>query len=551
MKQEGIPFVPSRRGRLTRRIEGLVGLAGRTAPANDGGTTLGRGLYAVSMVVIVVGFVATRTALLVTSYDTNRNWEETVFLFSASELARDGITHIFDHQDDLNHGGSVVLLLLAVPWIALVGTSLVALKGVAILWSALTLCALMAVAWRYFSATVAVLLGLFYLTLSPTLARINVTLVGSHPEALLPCTLALGCYLESVWRQNECGSETPWVAGVLGLASGLAVWVAYMSAMFVVPLLALRLMRVRSRRAWAALGAGLLLGVLPWIYQNLWLRPHGATMWLQHLGGAGRSRTPAGWLRACGELAESFGYPPPVGGILLGIGVVALAFLCAALSRAPWRSRLPGAPAAVISILMAPVLGVGMLASAVLPLYPNEGYYHYRFFVPLQLSFFWILALAVDVAARWIGRAAAGVAALATLLVGGWGLAPLLMQGNHYQPDYQRDRLAGCTVFGVAEGDRSADAPTGIRRLAAISDEPCRERAFGGFGWTIASRYVEDRNLDATIATLNAIPVTGLRWAACGGFFFLANQTPAEQLAPAQREEALQRLAVYCRAFRP
>ncbi len=86
----------------------------RTTPADDVDTSLGRRLYAVMIVVVVVGFVATRTALLVTSYDANRNWEEPVFLFSASELARDGVTHVFDYQDDLNHGGSVVVLLLAV-----------------------------------------------------------------------------------------------------------------------------------------------------------------------------------------------------------------------------------------------------------------------------------------------------------------------------------------------------------------------------------------------------------------------------------------------------
>ena len=63
---------------------------------------------------IVLAFVGSRAALLVTSYDVNQNWEEPVFLFSATELQRDGIRNIFDHQDDLNHGGSVVVLLLFV-----------------------------------------------------------------------------------------------------------------------------------------------------------------------------------------------------------------------------------------------------------------------------------------------------------------------------------------------------------------------------------------------------------------------------------------------------
>ena len=82
------------------------------------------------------------------------------------------------------HGGSVVLLLLAVPWVRVLGTSLVTLKGVAILWSTLTLCAFVAVGWRYFSPRVGLLWGVLYFALSPTAARLNVTLVGSHPAAM-------------------------------------------------------------------------------------------------------------------------------------------------------------------------------------------------------------------------------------------------------------------------------------------------------------------------------------------------------------------------------
>ncbi len=216
-------------------------------------------------------FLCGRIGLLLTSYDANKNWEEPVFLFSATELARDGLTHIFDHQDDLNHGGSVLLLLLAVPWVSLVGTSLLALKGVAVLWSALTVGALIVVAWRYCSPTVGLLLGIFYTALSPTLARINITLVGSHPEALLPCTVALACHFEAVRRRTRGLPSNGWVAGALGCACGVAMWVAYISAMFVAPLLLIQLMLIRKWQDRAALCIGLLAGAAPWIWQNVWL----------------------------------------------------------------------------------------------------------------------------------------------------------------------------------------------------------------------------------------------------------------------------------------
>lgn len=149
---------------------------------------------------IVVLFAISRAALLVISYDSVSNWEEPAFLFGATELLDVGLGNIFDYRDDLNHGSSVALLALAVPWVGMFGTSLVTLKALAVVWSTLALAAMMAVARRYFSANCALLVGLFYATLSPTLARLDVTLVGSHPEALLPYAIAAGAYLESVRR---------------------------------------------------------------------------------------------------------------------------------------------------------------------------------------------------------------------------------------------------------------------------------------------------------------------------------------------------------------
>ena len=499
-------------------------------------------------ILLVVLFVISRAALLVTSYDVNQNWEEPVFLFSATELRHDGLRNIFDHQDDLNHGGSVVLLLLAVPWVAVVGSSLVGLKGVAILWSALTMSAFLAILWRYFSPRAALLWGVLYLALSPTAARLNVTLVGSHPEALLPCAWALAAYLE--WLRRDAAPLHGWTF-VLGWAGGTALWVAYAAAMFIVPVLTVRLAYVRRRRTAAALAAGLLFGLWPWIYQDLWLRPHGATMWIQHLA----TRHPSGgtlarWYDGLGELAASFGYGDAGGAILLALCVVAWLGLAAGVIVPPWRARWELSPLAIAPLVTAPFLGFVMVANSYHPFHAVEGYYHYRFFIPLQLSLLLVLAIAIDMLAAGRGRLVLAAAAVA-LGLGAWTLAPLYAQGNHYDVDFERDRTRGCHVYGAAEWDRAPTPAAATARLARLAGDACREKAFGGLGWGIAGQFLETGDVTQTIATLDAIADPGLRWASCTGVAFAVERAPEATVTAGQRAAALQRILAYCRTFRP
>ncbi len=497
---------------------------------------------------IVVAFVVSRTALLLTSYDTNRNWEEPVFLLSATELQRDGVGAVFDHQDDLNHGASVVLLLLAVPWVSLLGTSLVALKGLAILWSALTLCVFTAVAWRYWSARVALLLAVFYLTLSPLAARLNVTLVGSHPEALLPCVVAWGAYWEWVHRRDGGSGQGPALDAALGWASGAAIWMAYMSAMFVAPLLVLRVADARRWQTAAALAGGLALGLAPWCYQDLWLRPHGALLWTQHLT-AGHTATGLAqrWRDTLTQLAASFGYSGVRGVVLLAICGGAWMSLVLRL----WRSRSARVRLAITPLVLAPPLGLAMLANSYHPVAEVEGYYHYRFYIPLQAALFWVLAVALDGAAERVGQWLTVTAAMVAVAVGTWAQAPLYSQGNHYHADFAQDRARGCHVFGIAEWRRSPTPAAAMDRLGGLPDGACRNRAFGGLGWGLGGQFLRDGDVARALATLGELPDLGLRWSMCGGFLFVVSRASEARVTAAQRTAAAQEVGTYCRGFRP
>ena len=79
---------------------------------------------------LVVAFVVSRALLVATSYDSVANWEEPVFLYGALEIHEHGIASTFDYQDDLNHGGSVPLMLIASEWVPVFGARLDMLKGV-------------------------------------------------------------------------------------------------------------------------------------------------------------------------------------------------------------------------------------------------------------------------------------------------------------------------------------------------------------------------------------------------------------------------------------
>ncbi len=482
------------------------------------------------LVVIVACYFATRFAVLSSSWDANRNWEEPVFLYSTVELQKDGLHEVFDHQDDLNHGGSVALLIAAAPWFRLFPLNLVGLKWLMILWSGLTLIVFLRVLTRYLSAPAAIAFGIFCVLLSPTLTRMNLTAVGSHPESLLLCGVAFASYLESERRSRRAASC--WSSDLsLGLSGGLAVWFSYIAATFVFPLLLCHSVFRRDARASATAMAGVAVGLLPWVYQNLWLRPHGALIWRSRVASSAPD-SPSLFARTTetfANLSASFGLPAAGGSIPLHIAVVILLVFAVMIVHRGLRKRLWRPPSLILPIVLIPCFGFLMLSVTDLKQSAGEGYYFYRFFIPLQVSLFVVFALALDAAWQSGLRALSAGIILFGLASGVWAQIPLYGLGNSYEPDSEAEVIRGCGVYGVAEGSRSGDAAVAFSKLMRISDPACRRRAFGGLGWWLAGQIRKAEGRSAVVDSLAALDDPALRRAACNGIRFVAKTFPDSQ----------------------
>jgi len=305
----------------------------------------------------------------------------------------------------------------------------------------------------------------------------------------------------------------------------------------------------RSVWRYGLLATGLALGLAPWAYQNLYLRPHASLRWYMSIAEAkDLASLPARAAGRAHELAASFGLPGSGGeAVVLSAAVVILLVACA-LVRKAWRARISQSPWVVVPIVLMPCFGFVLLAAADLPRFENEGYYSYRFFIPLQISIFLLFALATDLAARLGMRWLVAAALTLVFAAGAWVHMPLYGHGNSYKPDPEAERLRGCLVFGVAEGDRAADSIAALQRLLAVRDRPCREHAFGGLGWWLAGRFREHGETSEIDSVLRSIDDLELRRASCNGLAFILS---GDDFSPAQRRLAHRMVGPICVQARP
>ncbi len=490
--------------------------------------------------VLFLAFVASRAFLLLTSSERIRNWEEPVFLFSALRVQDEGWARVWDYQDDLNHGGSVPLILAGALWLHWVEPSVLALKWVVLVWWTITFAVFLWAVWSIFSPRAAVAGALLWVGASADFARLQVTLVGSHPEAVLPALLG------TVWLAGALREKKPsparWI--LIGTAAATATWMSYLSVGWSAALCAGALFTKGPRwRRVFALAVGFALGALPWLYQNVYLRPHGALLWVRRVGvSETRGAAPDTRLDVLGmltQLPDSLGQAVN-GSLLIAalVGFAALPFLV--WSHRQWRILVGRVPAMVPVLALAAVGSACVLAIGRIPPVPGEGYYYSRFFVPLLVLLFLLSGAGLDMAALALGRGCHYAGAAGLLAVSAFNLAPLYGQGVA-APSFREEYLRGCLVYGVAEFSRAGSPERAVANLARFEDVECRRRAFGGLGWGLADAYIATRSPEPALRLLAAIADPNLRGAACGGMRFVLTRSP-RVAPPAPFPSELERL---------
>jgi hypothetical protein len=218
---------------------------------------------------LLLGLFVARGALVVSLADVFFYGEE--LAKAAAGVAMLGDVGVEHHRLAYNayEGGGFVFSHLDALAFRLVGPNLLALKLVAIAWTALILWAGFSFCDRHFGRASAVLFGLLFVLAPGTFQKLSLLSLGIHFEALLFVILLFDFGFRILF-EDESPLRTWFVAGLVG---GLGTYFSYSCAP-AVAFLGLAILLHRRRRLFGRPGAcalaGVILGLLPWFW--MWLR---------------------------------------------------------------------------------------------------------------------------------------------------------------------------------------------------------------------------------------------------------------------------------------
>ena len=174
----------------------------------------------------------------------------------------------WDYLADHYSGGSVVVGLLAVPFFLVFGSTLFALRLVAILFSLAVLLVWYAFVARNFDSRAALFTVLFFVLPPPTYLQGSSLAMGYHTESMFFSVLAFLLMFEMLRGDDE---RIRWPAG-LGLTLGFGTWFCYTTFVSVAIVLVWWFRhdhRFVVRKSFALFLAFFALGFAPWIPANL------------------------------------------------------------------------------------------------------------------------------------------------------------------------------------------------------------------------------------------------------------------------------------------
>lgn len=201
----------------------------------------------------------------------------------AQEILDGPLLPLQNYHHAPNHGGSLVIGVLAAPAFALLGPNLGVLRLATFLIGVLTAGILARLLARHVSARAGWLGGLLFAIPPPGYALNSIPALGTHVEsnALALCVLAL--YLELDRRADE-RSFGGWRAFAMGACAGFGAYCEYSTLIVLAAVCVhagLRDHRFFLRRRCLTAGAGFVCGFLPWITYNVSHRFGGAFLYRQ------------------------------------------------------------------------------------------------------------------------------------------------------------------------------------------------------------------------------------------------------------------------------
>jgi hypothetical protein len=378
----------------------------------------------------------------------------------AREVVDGPLLPVQDYQHSPNVGGSVVVGLMAVPFLAVLGDSIASVRAVPILFNLVSVFLLVILLDRFVSRRAAWIGGVLFAFAPPGYSLVSITAFGTHLENNAFTLLALLLFL-NLHRLGTSGDARAWIgtryvgseprsgetrtAVALGFVCGFALYFGYFFAVALIAMLAFEWLHDKLfwLRRWFRFALfGFAAGFAPWILYNLAGNFRGLAIYDQpitkrlspfNIAGEGLDRFTQFFADL---LPGSFffrGLPreaQPFAAWLAAAGLLALVALCA------WQARasIVQAVRALVSLRQRPRdLGTPFLFLLYVPVYllafmaadmglgpVKSGIAHDgRYFAPLYPFLCLIAACALDRLAdrfrngRWIARAVpAGLAAL-------------------------------------------------------------------------------------------------------------------------------------------
>ncbi len=504
-----------------------------------------------------LAFCAHRAVVLWWGFDGHFYWEETYRLLMAEALWHRWPWPILDVQADPYAGGSLVMAVLAVPVVAIVGTSLVGLKVVALVWSAVGFVAWTALVDRWWGRRAAHLFAFLFVFGPPLLVVYNLIAMGSHAEV---ATLA-GVQLLLAYRCLYGDTRSPGTLLAWGIAAGFSTWFSYVGVLpFAVCIVVGIVGGALPARRLAVVAAGFVVGFAPWIATNLASGGRGLDVLARTFQpGTGSGVRPSGtyvpmlrYLLATG-VPLGLRYPdvvaPVTGGAprrlllahvylalyaLAWIALLARCLAAAARTRSgPLRAaRALGAACRELPLLVLFPLLVAVLAATDQVFLENQRvpFFSFRLLVPILPAVLLVLAVAtarVGAALRW-----PVIAVLAAIGVA--GTVHVVAAGAASRPRLTADaRALGAEAAGhLLYYKHGADMDVLAARIAAMPEE-LRGRAFQGVGFSLAYHYPETEPVDGFTALLARVPAPYRRDAVRG--VRLAVRAGMEQVNPLPR----------------